>query len=209
MLGSVTSHGMVEKQLKPRGISDPSVIAAMQNVPRHLFCEQALARKAYSDCSLPIGKKQTMSAPFTVAFMLQKLMLKPHHRILDVGTGSGYQAAVLSRICKSVYSVEKLFTLAARAKRIFDDLGYYNISVKTGNGYYGWKEYAPYDAIIVAAVAPKVPKHLIEQLTTGGRLIIPLAEESGRQKLYILRKEESQIIIKELADCTFVKFVNY
>ena len=188
MINSVTALGMVEKQLKPRGINDPLVLDAMREVPRHRFTDEALSKRAYFDCSLPIGQKQTISTPYIVAYMAQCLELKGHERILDIGTGSGYQAAVLSRMCKSIYSVETVFKLASRAKRLFDELEYSNISVKTGNGYYGWKDYAPYNAIIAAAAAPKVPKPLIDQLALGGTLIIPLAEDESRQKLFMIKK---------------------
>lgn len=207
MLNSVTSYGMVEKQLKPRGITNPLVLEAMTIVPRHKFTEQAFEKRAYFDCALPIGGKQTISTPYVVAFMLQKLKLKGDEKVLDIGTGSGYQAAVLSRICKSVYSIETIFKLAAKAKRLYDDLCYYNISVKVGNGYYGWKEYAPYNAIIAAASGPTVPEPLIDQLALGGRLIMPISFK-GQQKLFLFEKQGSGLKETYLSDCNFVKFVN-
>jgi len=208
MFNSATSYGMVEKQLKPRGIKDSLVLAAMSQVPRDKFLDQALSSKAYHDCSLPIGGKQTMSKPFIVAFMLQNLELKGNERILDVGTGSGYQAAVLSRICKQIFSVERIFGLAARAKKLFDQMQYCNISVKVGDGSYGWKEYAPYDAVIAAASATSVPIRLVDQLASGGKMIIPLKESEKSQKLYLFEKTRWRISKKILADCSFVDFVN-
>ncbi len=208
LLNSVTPYGMVEKQLKPRGITDPLVLSAMHFVPREKFCERALSKRAYYDCSLPIGGKQTISTPYMVAFMLQNLKLTGNEKVLDIGTGSGYQAAVLSRICKSVYSIERIFRLAAKAKKLFDELDYYNISVKVGNGYYGWKEYAPYNVIIAAASASKVPKPLIDQLCLGGKLIIPVTANESTQHLYMFEKRKNGLIQKKLSKCTFVKFVN-
>jgi protein-L-isoaspartate(D-aspartate) O-methyltransferase len=208
VLHSATSLGMVEKQLKPRGIINPLVLSAMQSVPRHKFTDQALSSKAYHDCSLPIGKKQTISTPFVVAFMLQSLDLKGGERILDIGTGSGYQAAVMSRIAKSVYSVERIFHLAARAKKLYDELGYHNVSVKVGDGYYGWKDYAPYDAIVAAASGTHLPRPLIDQLKLGGKLIMPILEKDQNQYLYIFSKDTHGITQKLLTECNFVKFVN-
>jgi len=132
LLNSFTAQGMVEKQLKPRGINDSLVLNAMYSVPRHKFTEQALAKRAYFDCPLPIGSKQTISTPYIVAYMAQTLGLSGHEKVLDVGTGSGYQAAVLSRMAKSIFSIETIFKLAAKAKKLFDELSYYNISVKVG-----------------------------------------------------------------------------
>jgi len=209
LYNSQTSHGMVEKQLKPRGINDDLVIRAMSLVPRHRFLDQALSERAYFDCPLPIGANQTISKPFIVALMAQKLALSGKEKILDIGTGSGYQAAVLSRMCKSVFSVERIFKLAARAKRLYDGLEYFNISVKVGNGYFGWKEYAPFDAIIIAASGSHVPPHLLNQLKIGGRLIMPIkGDNDNDQKLYMFRKTKGSLSKKMLTECTFVDFVN-
>lgn len=208
MFNSVTPSGMVEKQLKPRGIRDESVIKAMSTVPRERFLDPALSGGAYHDCSLPIGSSQTISKPYIVAFMLQNLRLTGNEKVLDIGTGSGYQAAVLSQMCKSVYSVERIFHLAARAKKLYDELNYYNISVKVGNGYYGWKEYAPYSAIVVAACAPNPPKPLLDQLALGGKLVIPLSSDGGRQRLWMYERINGGIIKRELTECMFVKFIS-
>jgi protein-L-isoaspartate(D-aspartate) O-methyltransferase len=208
LLNSVTSLGMIEKQLKPRGIVDPLVLRAMEEVPRDKFLDQALASGAYFDCSMPIGSKQTMSKPFIVAFMAQALELEGKERVLDIGTGSGYQAAILSKICKSVFSIERIFKFAARAKRLYDELGYSNISVNVGDGYYGWKDYAPYDAIIAAASGTHVPKSLINQLKVGGKLIMPITKDDKSQQLYIFKKDKVGLTKKLLTECSFVKFVN-
>lgn len=208
MPNSQTSFGMIEKQLKPRGIHDSRILEGMSKIPRHRFLEEALGGKAYYDCSLPIGGKQTISKPFMVAFMLQSLEIKGNERVLDIGTGSGYQAAVLSRICKSVYSVERIFKLATKAKKLFDELGYDNISVKVGDGYWGWKEYAPYDAIVVAASAAHLPNPLLNQLRCGGKLIIPISTSGGEQRLMMYEKHRGGLSNKILTECTFVEFVN-
>lgn len=199
---------MIEKQLKPRGIFDSLVLTAMAKVPRQKFLEEALGGRAYCDCSLPIGSQQTITKPYMVAFMVQNLGLTGVERVLDIGTGSGYLAAILSRMCKSVYSVERVFKLAARAKKLFDELGYYNISVKTGDGNYGWKDYAPYDAIVAAAAAVSVPPVLVDQLKVGGKLIMPLTETNGEQGLYLFEKRRNGVSQKLLSECKFVKFVN-
>ena len=172
---------MVQTLLIARGISDPRVLEAMRTVPRHLFVEEALRAKAYGDHALPIGEKQTITQPYVVARLAELLEITPDDRVLEIGAGSGYQAAVLSRLARHVYSVERIPSLARRAQQILSELGYINVSVSVFDGTYGWGEWAPYAAIAVTAAAPEVPSPLLEQLAIGGRLVMPLGEESDQR----------------------------
>jgi len=167
---------MVERQLKGRDIKDRRVLEAMGRIPRHRFVPKRLHDAAYFDRPLPIGHKQTISQPYVVALMTQLAQVGPKDRALDIGTGSGYQAAVLAELCKEVYSIEIVKPLAEDAKKRLANLGYKNLEVKHGDGYQGWKEHAPFDVIIVAAAPDHIPKPLIEQLAVGGRLVIPVGE---------------------------------
>lgn len=167
---------MVDTQIAARGIRDARVIAAMRMVPRHRFVRQGLRPMAYADCPLPIGSEQTISQPYIVALMTESLGLGAHAKVLEIGTGSGYQAAVLAAIADSVYTIEILPELAARARAILDTLGCSTVRVRTGDGYFGWPEEAPFDAIIVTAAAPRIPEPLVRQLRTGGRIVIPIGE---------------------------------
>ena len=177
---------MVNEQLKGRDIRDPRVLTAILSVPRHLFVPESLQPRAYSDSPLPIGYDQTISQPYIVAFMTQALNLQPDHRVLEIGTGSGYQAAVLGMLARQVYSIEIVAPLAARARALLADLGYRNIEVRTGNGYAGWAEHAPYDRIMVTAAPDEVPSALVQQLRTGGLMAIPVGTVT--QELRILRR---------------------
>lgn len=177
---------MVEEQIRSRGVTAPRVLAAMETVPRHLFVPDAERGNAYADRPLPIGARQTISQPYIVALMTSLLDVQPGDRILEVGTGSGYQAAVLSRLARKVYSVEILEPLANRARRTLSVVGYNNVHVRVGDGYKGWPEEAPFDGIIVTAAAPRVPEPLLRQLKPGGRLVIPVGE--GYQDLEVLTK---------------------
>jgi protein-L-isoaspartate(D-aspartate) O-methyltransferase len=177
---------MVEEQIRGRGVTAPEVLAAMQTVPRHLFVPDGERRNAYADRPLPIGADQTISQPYIVALMTSLLDIQPGDRILEVGTGSGYQAAVLSRLARHVYSVEILEPLANRARRTLSVVGYNNVHVRTGDGYKGWPEEAPFDGIIVTAAAPRIPEPLLRQLKPGGKLVIPVGE--GYQDLEVLTK---------------------
>ena len=200
---------MVKEQIVARGIKDPGVIRAMEKVSRHLFVEEALAATAYGDFSLPIGEGQTISKPYIVALMTESLELKPQDRVLEIGTGSGYQTAVLAMLSRQVFSVERIRYIALRARRLLSSLGCYNVVIRVCDGSQGWPEKICFDAIIVTAAAPSVPEPLIEQLADKGRLIIPVGNK-GEQKLLLLRREGEKISQKQLVDCEFVKLIgNY
>ena len=195
---------MVEEQLIPRGIHDPKTLEAMRTVPRHLFVEEAMKDQAYGDFPLPIGRGQTISQPFIVALMTQALGLQGHESVLEIGTGSGYQAAILSQICKKVYTVERIDSLLVQARKVFDSLHYLNILSKLDDGTHGWPENGPYDAIIVTAGGPKVPEPLLEQLADPGTLVIPVGDR-GVQDLRQVIKKAGQITEKTIE---FVRFVS-
>jgi protein-L-isoaspartate(D-aspartate) O-methyltransferase len=177
---------MVDEQLRRRDIRDARVLDAMRKVARHLFVPEAQRPQAYRDTPLPIGYDQTISQPYIVAFMTQALNVEPSHRVLEIGTGSGYQAAVLGLLVDRVYTIEIVAPLADRARRTLTDLGYRNIEVRTGNGYLGWPEHAPYDRVIVTAAPDAVPPALVQQLKMGGLMAIPVG--TGEQQLLILRR---------------------
>jgi protein-L-isoaspartate(D-aspartate) O-methyltransferase len=195
---------MVADQVEARGILDAKVIRAMRNVPRHLFVPQELRTLSYGDFPLPIGEGQTISQPYMVAVMTEALSLRSGDRVLEIGTGSGYQAAVLAEIADEVYTIEIIPSLASKADSILKQLGYSNISVKTGDGYVGWEEYAPFDAIIVTCAPPHVPEPLIEQLADSGRLVVPVGEEGEVQTLILVEKIRSEILQSPLLPCIFV-----
>lgn len=195
---------MVEEQLIPRSIDDPKTLAAMKKVPRHLFVEEAMKNQAYGDFPLPIGRGQTISQPYIVALMTQALGLQGHEHVLEIGTGSGYQAAILAQICEKVYTVERIDTLLVQARKVFDSLHYLNILTKLDDGTNGWPEYAPYDAIIVTAGGPKVPLPLLDQLADPGTLIIPVGDR-GVQDLRLVTKKDGELKEKTIE---FVRFVN-
>lgn len=180
---------MIEEHLAGRDITDPRVLEAMRKVPRHRFVPDGLARRAYGDSPLPIGHNQTISQPYIVALMTQLAEPKPDSRALDVGTGSGYQAAVLAELSKEVYSIEIVKPLAEQAKKRLAELGYDNVTVKAGDGYRGWPEKAPFDAIIVAAAPDHVPEPLVDQLAPGGRMVIPVGK--FYQELLLIEKDKS------------------
>src|SRR6267154_168295 len=194
---------MVEQQLKPRGIKDERVLAAMAKVPREEFIPVDARADAYEDGPLPIGYDQTISQPYIVAFMTEQLRPKPTDRVLEIGTGSGYQAAVLAELVADVYTIEIVKPLAQDAEIRLRELGYKNIRVKAGDGYKGWPEHAPFDAIIVTAAPDHVPQPLVEQLKEGGRMIIPVGKR-GWQKLYLLEKQGGQIRQTAVIPVTFV-----
>ena len=197
---------MVEEQLIGRGIRDRRVLDAMGKVPRHLFVEEALRSRAYGDYPLPIGEKQTISQPYMVALMTESLELKGNEKVLEIGTGSGYQSAVLAELCEKVYSVERIKSLAVKARDRLYSLGYLNIAIQIFDGTYGWIEHAPYDAIIVTAGAPDIPKSLIDQLAVGGRMVIPIGDEFS-QTLVKLEKGRDGITTTNICGCVFVKLV--
>jgi protein-L-isoaspartate(D-aspartate) O-methyltransferase len=167
-------EAMVRHQIEGRGIRDERVLAAMRRVPRDRFVPEEIRSRSYDDTPLPIGLGQTISQPYIVAFMSEALMLKGEEKVLEIGTGSGYQAAILAELCKEVYSIEIVAPLAERAREVLADLGVKNVQVRTGDGYRGWKEKAPFDAIMVTAAPAEVPKPLLEQLKIGGRLVAPV-----------------------------------
>jgi len=195
---------MIQEQLVSRGINDPRVLRAMAKVPRHLFLEGALWDQAYKDHPLPIGADQTISQPYMVALMAQALELKGAERVLEVGTGSGYAAAVLSELCTEVFTVEAVEELALKAHTLLRRLGYRNVSVRVGDGTLGWEEQAPFDAAIISAAAPCIPRPLLEQLKTPGYLVFPMGEKE-LQALVRIRKDTVGIREEYLCECQFVK----
>ncbi len=197
---------MVQEQLIPRGISDSRVLEAMRQVPRHCFVDDALQSRAYGDFPLPIASGQTISQPYIVALMTEALGLKGTERVLEIGTGSGYQAAVLSRLCSQVYTIERINVLLAGSRRVFDQLRYFNIVAKLDDGTLGWPEYGPYDAIIVTAGGPEIPEPLIEQLNDSGRLVIPVGDQHV-QALQMLEKRGEEVEVRELEKVRFVDLV--
>ena len=197
---------MVKKQLKTRGITDTNVLGAMLNVPRHFFVSEALMDQAYGDFPLPIGEQQTISQPFIVAEMSQALQLSKDDRVLELGTGSGYQTAILAAIVSRVYTIERIHTLFVKARGLFDALKYHNIVTRYSDGTSGWKAESPFDAIIVTAGAPQLPEHLISQLAIGGRLVIPIGDIHS-QELIQLKREKQGVSKKSLGGCRFVKLV--
>jgi protein-L-isoaspartate(D-aspartate) O-methyltransferase len=196
-------HRMVEQQLKPRGIHDERVLAAMAKVPREEFVPENLRAQSYSDNALPIGHDQTISQPFIVAYMTEQLRLQPTDRVLEIGTGSGYQAAVLAELAKEVYTIEIIEPLAKGASARLARLDYKNAHVKIGDGYQGWPEVAPFDAIIVTCAPDKVPQPLTQQLKEGGRMIIPVGDGLDQQ-LFLLEKKEGQMAERAILPVRFV-----
>ena len=197
---------MVQTQIAARGIKDPRVLEAMRKVPRHLFVEEALKDQAYGDYPLPIGEGQTISQPYIVALMTEALELKGPEKVLEVGTGSGYQAAILAELAKQVYSIERYPSLAHRAKRLLERLGYRNVIIRVGDGTKGWPEVAPFDAIIVTAAGPKIPEPLLEQLKDGGRLVMPVGDQWSQYLIKVTKKGD-RLIKENLGAVRFVKLV--
>jgi len=199
-------HEMVEQQLKGRDIVDPRVLKAMSDVPRHEFVPPELRDVAYGDFPLPIEEGQTISQPYIVALMTQELELKGTEKVLEIGTGSGYQAAILSRLAKMVHSVERVNSLAAKAEATLQRLSYLNVQVTVGDGTIGLEKHAPYDAIIVTAACPKIPAALTTQLKNGGILVIPVGDRWS-QSLVKIKKSGKESIERKICDCTFVPLV--
>lgn len=197
---------MVLNQIINRGIKDPLVINSMKKVPRHLFVDEALRHRAYDDYPLPIKEGQTISQPYIVALMTELLQLKGKEKVLEIGTGSGYQSAVLAEIVSNVYSVERIPVLAKNAREILDKLGYHNVMIKVGDGTYGWKDVAPFNGIIVTAAAPDIPHPLLEQLEEGGRLVIPVGDLFS-QDLYIVERRGERFIKTVQTGVRFVKLI--
>lgn len=196
-------RAMVEEQIRKRGISSPRLLEALARIPRHLFVPEELAPHAYEDRALGIGEQQTISQPYMVAAMTEYLELQGSERVLEVGAGSGYQAAVLAELAREVITVEKNVSLAESARARLASLGYLNIRVEIGDGTLGWADAAPFDGILVAAAAPAVPPPLTAQLAEGGRLVIPVGE-SDKQMLMRIRKRDGEIMQEKLFACQFV-----
>ncbi len=197
---------MVDDQIVVRGVRDDRVLAVMRRIPRHEFLPEAIRGMSYSDNALPLGDGQTISQPYMVALMSELLSLKGTERVLEIGTGSGYQAAVLAELSEKVYTVERIKTLADKARATLDSLGYRSIAIKVFDGTYGWKEMSPFDAIMVTAGAPDVPAPLIEQLAVGGRMVIPVGDRYGQRLVKVVRTAEGLVTEKSIP-CVFVPLI--
>jgi protein-L-isoaspartate(D-aspartate) O-methyltransferase len=203
-MGTLTRIKMVLEQIESRGVSDERVLKAMRAVPRHRFVRQGDSADAYGDFPLPIGFEQTISQPYIVAYMCDLARLSERDRVLEVGTGSGYNAAVMAKIVDSVYSIEIVPELAMRALETVAELNYDNIRIRSGDGYYGWPEEAPFDAIVVTAAADHIPPTLVDQLAEGGRMVIPLGRPYEAQELVLVEKKENQIEATAMLGVRFV-----
>jgi protein-L-isoaspartate(D-aspartate) O-methyltransferase len=197
---------MVDEQIVYRGVKDERVLAAMRKVPRHEFLPEVIRGMAYNDNALPLGEGQTLSQPYMVALMTELLGLKGPERVLEVGTGSGYQAAVLAELCEKVYTVERIKKLADKARATLDRLRYSSVAIKVYDGTYGWNEMAPFDAIMVTAGSPDIPAPLVEQLKEGGRLVIPVGERYG-QELVRVTKTAQGVVTERNIPCVFVPLI--
>ncbi|MBI4341804.1 MAG: protein-L-isoaspartate(D-aspartate) O-methyltransferase [Candidatus Omnitrophica bacterium] len=197
---------MVDEQLRRRGLTDPRLLAAFRKVPRHLFVPEELREEAYADHPLPIGGGQTISQPYIAALMTSQLNLQGHERVLEVGTGSGYQAAILAELALEVFSVERIPDLLLTAQERLTALGYLNVHLATSNGSLGWPEHAPYDAILVTAAAPNVPQPLLDQLADRGRMVIPIGPPA-HQMLHRIHKQDQRLRREAIASCVFVPLV--
>jgi protein-L-isoaspartate(D-aspartate) O-methyltransferase len=200
---------MVDSQIRSRGIKDQRVLAAMSKVPRHLFVAEGLADQAYNDNPLPIERQQTISQPYIVALMSEALALTGREKVLEIGTGSGYQTAILAELAERVFSIERIAVLATGARRILDALKYFNVAIRVGDGTYGWREESPFAAIVVTAGAPRIPRILIEQLEIGGRLVIPVGSQNSQTLLKLTRLSEDPEDLKreDLGGCRFVDLI--
>ncbi len=204
---SAKRQGMIEKQLLTRGIKDPRVLAAFQETPRHLFVPEAFKNRAYFDRPLPIGVAQTISQPFMVALMTEKLDLNNRLQVLEIGTGSGYQTAILARLADRVYSVERIMSLAIQAREILESLKIRNILIKVSDGTLGWDEFAPYDRIIVTAGSPEIPRTLLKELKIGGKMIIPVGDNYAQKLLLVNKTSEEDFETEEICSCIFVPLI--
>lgn len=197
---------MVEEQLVERGVKDLRLLEAMSRVPRHLFAQDSLQHRAYGDTPLPIGENQTLSQPYIVGAMTEALELKGEERVLEIGTGSGYQTAIIAELARQVFTIERLNNLSRKAQKILEGLNYMNIVFKMFDGTYGWPDQAPFDAILITASAREIPESLIKQLGDGGRLVAPVGE-TDKQKLVVLTKKGDRVSRKNLGDCKFVPLI--
>jgi protein-L-isoaspartate(D-aspartate) O-methyltransferase len=202
----LSRKAMVEQQCRARGIRDERVLEAMLRVPRHEFVQGALKERAYDDYPLPVGEGQTISQPYMVALMTETLDLEGVERVLEIGTGSGYQTAVLAELVKGVFTVERIELLARQARALLDLLGYAHVLVKVGDGTLGWKEYSPFDRILVTAGSPGIPSSLFDQLKEGGKLVIPLGD-SLSQVLTLVEKRGGREVRHSISGCTFVPLI--
>ena len=200
---------MVFKQIKMRSVTDKKVLDAMTDVPRHLFVPKKLIPKAYADCPLPIGEGQTISQPYVVALMTEKLALTGEERVLEIGTGSGYQAAILSEIAKEVYTIEIKRNLYKKSSAILHSLGLVKVKTRHGDGYFGWNESAPFDCIMITASVNHIPPPLLKQLKNGGRLILPLGNPFSYQNLVLVTKKDNDYTIKQITGVLFVPMTGY
>lgn len=197
---------MVQEQLIPRGIKNPKVLSVLSRIERHKFIPESLRNNAYADFPLPIGEGQTISQPYIVALMTENLDLSGNEKVLEIGTGSGYQTAILAELSREVYSIERFETLGQRAQSLLIELGYKNIKIKVGDGTLGWQEEAPFDRIIITASSPKIPEPLVEQLADKGKLILPLGE-SFSQVLTLIEKKDGKLKSSDICGCVFVPLV--
>jgi protein-L-isoaspartate(D-aspartate) O-methyltransferase len=200
---------MVDAQIRSRGMTDERVLRAMEKIPRHLFVDAGLVDQAYNDNPLPIGEKQTISQPYIVAIMTEALELKGREKVLELGTGSGYQAAILAELADRVFTIERIASLAQKARKLLESLNYYNVVIRVGDGTYGWREEAPFDAILVAAGSPSIPRTLVEQLAVGGRLVIPVGGRASQSliKLTRLSADPENVKKEDLGGCRFVSLI--
>jgi protein-L-isoaspartate(D-aspartate) O-methyltransferase len=200
---------MVDSQIRSRGVVDLRVVAAMEKIPRHLFVDEALQDQAYNDNPLPIEAGQTISQPYIVALMTEAIELHGREKVLEVGTGSGYQTAILAELADRVFSIERIATLASRARRLLDQFGYFNVAIRVGDGTYGWREEAPFDAILVSAGAPRVPAILVEQLAVGGRLVLPVGSRLSQELVKLTRTSAApgDVTQEHLGGCRFVDLI--
>lgn len=202
----IAREKMVKSQLVPRGITDQGVLKAMRRIPRHLFLEEALVGEAYNDHPLPIGHRQTISQPYIVALMTQALELTGKEKTLEIGTGCGYQTAILAELSEKVYTIERIRLLMEEARALLAELNCLNIIFSAFDGTTGWKEYEPYDAVMVTAGAAKIPQPLLEQLADGGRMIIPIGDKTGQELIKITR-DKDHYDKKSLGGCRFVDLI--
>ena len=200
---------MVDAQIRARGIADQRVLKAMEKVPRHLFVDEGLVGQAYNDNPLPIGQQQTISQPYIVALMSEAMALTGQEKVLEIGTGSGYQTALLAELAERIFSIDRIAALANGARRILDALNYYHVAIRVGDGTYGWREESPFDAIMVTAGAPRTPSLLIEQLAIGGRIVIPVGSRHSQTLLKLTRLSEDPNDLKreDLGGCRFVDLI--
>ena len=203
---NLSRERMVKNQLIARGIKDKRLLQAMGKIPRHLFIEEALWGEAYNDYPVPIGEKQTISQPYIVALMTEALDLKGDEHTLEIGTGSGYQTAILAELSEKVYTIERIKSLLVNARKLLADSGYDNILFKAFDGTLGWKEYAPFDAIMVTAGAPSIPEPLTDQLADNGRMIIPVGDKHSQELIKVTKKGDS-LKKKNLGGCRFVNLI--